>query len=110
MQVIETNLRASRSFPFVSKTTGTDFITVATKVMTDSPLVDEDKRALDSPLLPKGYVGIKVNNVILYHHVSLAGLFLLTKTFNIVKMRLFVVTKMNCFSVGNFLFSRGLCQ
>ena len=63
MQVIETNLRASRSFPFVSKTTGMDFINVATKVMTDSPLVDEDKRALDSPLLPKGYVGIKVNNI-----------------------------------------------
>ncbi|MBO8905154.1 ATP-grasp domain-containing protein, partial [Staphylococcus aureus] len=31
--VIECNLRASRSFPFVSKTLGVDFIDVATKVM-----------------------------------------------------------------------------
>ena len=60
-QVIETNLRASRSFPFVSKTTGTDFISVATKVMTDTPLLDSDRCSLDSPLLPEGYVGIKVN-------------------------------------------------
>lgn len=30
--VIECNLRASRSFPFVSKTMGVDFIEVATKV------------------------------------------------------------------------------
>lgn len=29
--VIECNLRASRSFPFVSKTMGVDFIEVATK-------------------------------------------------------------------------------
>ena len=57
--VIETNLRASRSFPFVSKTTGSDFISVATKVMTDTPLVDRERRPLDSPLLPEGYVGIK---------------------------------------------------
>lgn len=31
--VIECNLRASRSFPFVSKTMGVDFIEVATKVL-----------------------------------------------------------------------------
>lgn len=31
--VIECNLRASRSFPFVSKTMGVDFIEIATKVM-----------------------------------------------------------------------------
>lgn len=30
--VIECNLRASRSFPFVSKTMGVDFIEIATKV------------------------------------------------------------------------------
>lgn len=61
--MIETNLRASRSFPFVSKTIGKDFISVATKVMTDTPLVDDDKRPLDSPLLPEGYVGIKVREL-----------------------------------------------
>lgn len=33
IQVIECNLRASRSFPFVSKTTGHHFIDIATKVM-----------------------------------------------------------------------------
>ncbi|CAM9847409.1 unnamed protein product, partial [Hapterophycus canaliculatus] len=31
--VIECNLRASRSFPFVSKTMGVDFIEIATKVL-----------------------------------------------------------------------------
>lgn len=33
IQVIECNLRASRSFPFVSKSTGHNFIDIATKVM-----------------------------------------------------------------------------
>lgn len=33
IQVIECNLRASRSFPFVSKATGHNFIDIATKVM-----------------------------------------------------------------------------
>jgi carbamoylphosphate synthase large subunit len=32
VSVIECNLRASRSFPFVSKTVGADFIQAATKV------------------------------------------------------------------------------
>ena len=32
IQVIECNLRASRSFPFVSKVTGHNFIAIATKV------------------------------------------------------------------------------
>lgn len=33
LKVIETNVRASRSFPFVSKVTGHNFITIATHVM-----------------------------------------------------------------------------
>ena len=33
LKVIECNLRASRSFPFVSKTLGTNFITIATKAL-----------------------------------------------------------------------------
>jgi carbamoyl-phosphate synthase large subunit len=33
IKVIETNVRASRSFPFVSKVTGHNFITIATQVM-----------------------------------------------------------------------------
>ncbi len=33
VKVIECNLRASRTFPFISKTLGVNFITLATKVM-----------------------------------------------------------------------------
>ncbi|CAH3195811.1 unnamed protein product, partial [Porites evermanni] len=58
-QVIECNLRASRSFPFVSKTVGTDFIDVATKIMVDYPLQEHTLPHLDTPLQPSGYVGIK---------------------------------------------------
>ena len=35
VKVIECNLRASRSFPFISKTMGVDFIEAATKLMVD---------------------------------------------------------------------------
>ena len=59
-QVIECNLRASRSFPFISKTVGTDFIGVATKVMVNHPLDEHALPNLDTPLQPVGYVGIKV--------------------------------------------------
>ena len=38
VSVIECNLRASRSFPFVSKVCGTNLIDIATKVMVDWPL------------------------------------------------------------------------
>ena len=33
IKIIETNVRASRSFPFSSKTTGVDFIELATRAM-----------------------------------------------------------------------------
>ena len=65
-QVIECNLRASRSFPFVSKTVGTDFIDVATKIMVDYPLQEHTLPHLDTPLQPSGYVGIKVCPRILF--------------------------------------------
>ena len=58
--VIELNLRASRSFPFVSKTLGTDFIKTATKVMVHAPLYEEDMIPLESNKIPTDYVGIKV--------------------------------------------------
>jgi len=59
-QVIECNLRASRSFPFVSKTIGVDFIDVATRVMVGE-LVDESHLpSLENPIIPVDYVGIKV--------------------------------------------------
>mmetsp|Transcript_30203 Transcript_30203/g.68592 ORF Transcript_30203/g.68592 Transcript_30203/m.68592 type:complete len:1531 (+) Transcript_30203:172-4764(+) len=57
--VIECNLRASRSFPFVSKTMGVDFIEAATRLM-----VDEDVSHMNLPNIgtrnrPSGYVGVK---------------------------------------------------
>uniref|UniRef100_H3AH65 Carbamoyl-phosphate synthase [ammonia], mitochondrial n=2 Tax=Latimeria chalumnae TaxID=7897 RepID=H3AH65_LATCH len=57
--VIECNLRASRSFPFVSKTIGVDFIDVATKVMTGEKLDEDNLPTLENPIIPVDYVGIK---------------------------------------------------
>lgn len=57
--VIECNLRASRSFPFVSKTIGVDFINVATKVMVGEPLDEASLPSLDKPIIPVDFVGIK---------------------------------------------------
>lgn len=62
--MIECNLRASRSFPFVSKTIGVDFIDCATKVMIDQPLDLDELPHLDTPIKPVGYVGIKVGKTI----------------------------------------------
>lgn len=58
--MIECNLRASRSFPFVSKTIGVDFINVATKVMVGEPLDEASLPSLENPFIPVDYVGIKV--------------------------------------------------
>ncbi|KAI0312366.1 carbamoyl-phosphate synth [Amylostereum chailletii] len=55
IKVIECNLRAARSFPFVSKTTGIDAIEMATKVMLGihvDPYPDSS--------MPADYVGVKV--------------------------------------------------
>ncbi|XP_069716660.1 carbamoyl-phosphate synthase [ammonia], mitochondrial [Phaenicophaeus curvirostris] len=57
--VIECNLRASRSFPFVSKTLGVDFIDVATKVMTGKEINESSLPTLEHPIIPSSYVGIK---------------------------------------------------
>ncbi|KAL3056546.1 hypothetical protein OYC64_019100 [Pagothenia borchgrevinki] len=59
VMVIECNLRASRSFPFVSKTIGVDFINVATKVMVGEPLDEASLPSLERPIIPLDYVGIK---------------------------------------------------
>lgn len=55
IKVIECNLRAARSFPFVSKVTGVDAIEMATKVMLDLPVVPYPDLNL-----PADYVGVKV--------------------------------------------------
>ncbi|XP_025785587.1 carbamoyl-phosphate synthase [ammonia], mitochondrial [Puma concolor] len=57
--VIECNLRASRSFPFVSKTLGVDFIDVATKVMIEENIDEKPLPTLDHPIIPADYVAIK---------------------------------------------------
>ena len=59
--MIELNLRASRSCPFVSKTIGTDLISLATKVMLDIAVDKKDLPTLENPHNPTDYVGIKVN-------------------------------------------------
>lgn len=58
--MIECNLRASRSFPFVSKTLGVDFIDVATKVMTGEQIDEQHLPILERPIIPADYVAIKV--------------------------------------------------
>jgi carbamoyl-phosphate synthase / aspartate carbamoyltransferase len=55
IKVIECNLRAARSFPFVSKVTGVDAIELATKVMLDIPVEPYPDLGL-----PADYVGVKV--------------------------------------------------
>uniref|UniRef100_A0A8B9KKM4 carbamoyl-phosphate synthase (ammonia) n=1 Tax=Astyanax mexicanus TaxID=7994 RepID=A0A8B9KKM4_ASTMX len=59
VMVIECNLRASRSFPFVSKTIGVDFINVATRVMVGEPVNESQLPTLENPIIPVDYVGIK---------------------------------------------------
>ncbi|KAJ7475150.1 hypothetical protein B0H11DRAFT_1327067 [Mycena galericulata] len=55
IKVIECNLRAARSFPFVSKVTGIDAIEMATKVMLGIPV-----EAYPDAGMPLDYVGVKV--------------------------------------------------
>ena len=47
VKVIECNLRASRSFPFVSKVLKRNFIETATRIMLDAPYTQPDKSAFD---------------------------------------------------------------
>ena len=54
VKVIECNLRASRSFPFVSKVLKNNFIEIATKIIMNEPVKKIDKSSFDLD-----YVGIK---------------------------------------------------
>ncbi len=56
IKVIECNLRASRSFPFVSKVLKINFIELATKIMLGIPVEKPAKNAFDLD-----YVGIKAS-------------------------------------------------
>ncbi|KAJ5690845.1 Protein pyrABCN [Penicillium macrosclerotiorum] len=55
IKVIECNVRASRSFPFVSKVMGVDLIEMATKAMIGIPFTE-----YPPVKVPKDYVGVKV--------------------------------------------------
>jgi len=56
---IECNVRASRSFPFVSKTMGVDFIEAATKAIVGADTTDMNLPTLDTTGRPSNYVGVK---------------------------------------------------
>ncbi|KAG5291411.1 carbamoyl-phosphate synthase [Histoplasma ohiense] len=55
IKVIECNVRASRSFPFVSKVMGVDLIEMATMAMIGKPFAE-----YPPVTIPKKYVGVKV--------------------------------------------------
>ena len=55
IKVIECNVRASRSFPFVSKVMGVDLIEMATKAIMNVPFVEYPPTDI-----PNDYVGVKV--------------------------------------------------
>lgn len=54
VQVIECNLRASRSFPFISKVSGVNFIETATQVIMGEPTL-----TINNPVREVDYVGVK---------------------------------------------------
>ncbi|MDL2224570.1 ATP-grasp domain-containing protein, partial [Bacteroidales bacterium OttesenSCG-928-M06] len=56
IKVIECNLRASRSFPFVSKVLKRNFIETATKIMLDAPYNKPDSSAFDIE-----WIGVKAS-------------------------------------------------
>ena len=56
VKVIECNLRASRSFPFVSKVLKRNFIETATRIMLDAPYNRPDKSAFDID-----WIGVKAS-------------------------------------------------
>ncbi len=56
VMVIECNLRASRSFPFISKVLKTNFIEIATKIMLGKAVTKPDKSLFDLD-----YVGVKAS-------------------------------------------------
>ena len=63
VKLIEANIRASRSFPFSSKTVGADFIEVATSVMVQDKepewLANKDLKVGGQGPFPKKYHGVK---------------------------------------------------
>lgn len=56
IKVIECNLRASRSFPFVSKVLKHNFIDTATRIMLNAPITQPDSSVFDLD-----YIGVKAS-------------------------------------------------
>lgn len=56
---IECNVRASRSFPFVSKTMGVDYIEAATKAIVGADTSDMNLPTLETRNRPSNFVGVK---------------------------------------------------
>ena len=59
VMVIECNLRASRSLPFVSKVTGTNFVKLATEAILNKTRVTSEPRARSDAVNGSKYVGVK---------------------------------------------------
>jgi len=57
LKVIECNLRVSRSFPFVSKTLGCNFVSVATQIIVGEKPTESCMNITDI-----GHVGVKVEH------------------------------------------------
>jgi len=60
LKVIECNLRVSRSFPFVSKTLGCNFVSVATQIIVGEKPTESCTNVKDI-----GHVGVKVRYCLL---------------------------------------------
>ncbi|TPX65289.1 carbamoyl-phosphate synthase (glutamine-hydrolysing) [Spizellomyces sp. 'palustris'] len=60
LKVIECNLRASRSFPFVSKVLDTNFIDIATRALVKSPTLSSAVPSVDPMSVKRDYKAVKV--------------------------------------------------
>ncbi|KAI9104643.1 carbamoyl-phosphate synthetase, arginine-specific large chain [Phlyctochytrium arcticum] len=60
LKVIECNLRASRSFPFVSKVLDVNFIDLATRALVKSPTLSAAVPTQDPMSIPRDYKAVKV--------------------------------------------------
>ncbi|KAJ3188254.1 carbamoyl-phosphate synthase (glutamine-hydrolyzing) cpa2 [Gaertneriomyces sp. JEL0708] len=60
LKVIECNLRASRSFPFVSKVLDTNFIDIATRALVKSPTLSSAIPKVDPMTVKRDYKAVKV--------------------------------------------------
>jgi carbamoyl-phosphate synthase (ammonia) len=59
VSIIECNLRASRSFPFISKTMGVDFIEAATRLMVEESVEHMNLPNIGTRNRPSNFVGVK---------------------------------------------------